>query len=247
MAAAPDEPAADVDDDSGQTRAGSAWTSSARQHSVSRFSSVVVDVDSTLSDVEGIDWLAALRGNEVEQWSADLTTQAMAGGIPIEAVYGQRMGVVKPTRAEIEQLAEVYVERIAAGAVETIAELHDHAVEVVMVSGGLREAILPLARKLKIPEQRVHAVSVFFSADGEYAGFDNRSPFTQQMGKRSAVEKMNLRQPVLAVGDGITDAEMKEVVEAFAAFTAFKRRAPVIELADYVIESFDQLRHLVLE
>jgi phosphoserine phosphatase len=214
---------------------------------VSRFSSVVLDVDSTLSDVEGIDWLAALRGNEVEQWSAALTAQAMAGGIPIEAVYGQRMGVVKPTRAEVEQLAEVYVERMASEAVETVAELHDHGVEVVMVSGGLREAILPLARKLSIPEQRVHAVSVFFSADGEYAGFDHHSPFAQQMGKRSAVEKMNLRRPVLAVGDGITDAEMKEVVEGFAAFTAFKRRAPVIEVADYVIESFDQLRHLVLE
>lgn len=214
---------------------------------MSRFSSVVLDVDSTLSDVEGIDWLAALRGDEVEQWSASLTAQAMAGGIPIEGVYAQRMGVVKPTRAEIERLAAVYLERIAVGAAETVAELREHDVEVVMVSGGLREAILPLARKLNIPEQSVHAVSVFFSADGQYAGFDSRSPFTRQLGKRSAVEKMNLRRPVLAVGDGMTDAEMKGAVEGFGAFTAFKRRAPVIELADYVIESFDQLRHLVLE
>lgn len=214
---------------------------------MSRFSSVVLDVDSTLSDVEGIDWLAALRGNEVEQWSADLTAQAMAGNIPIEAVYAQRMGVVKPTRPEIDRLAEVYLERIADGAVETVAQLRHHGVEVVMVSGGLREAMLPLAKKLGIAEQKVHAVSVFFSASGEYAGFDNRSPFAQQMGKRSAVEKMSLLRPVLAVGDGITDAEMKEAVDGFAAFTAFKRRPPVVELADYVIESFDQLRHLVLE
>jgi phosphoserine phosphatase len=214
---------------------------------VSRFASVVLDVDSTLSDVEGIDWLAALRGDEVEQWSASLTAQAMAGAIPIEAVYAQRMDVVKPTRADIDGLAQEYLERMAAGALETIAELRRQEVDVVMVSGGLREAILPLAKKLGIPEQRVHAVSVFFSAEGEYAGFDNRSPFTRQMGKRSAIEKMNLRRPVLAVGDGMTDAEMKEVVEGFAAFTAFKSRAPVIELADYVIESFDQLRHLVLE
>jgi phosphoserine phosphatase len=214
---------------------------------VSRFSSIVLDVDSTLCDVEGIDWLAGLRGNEVKEWSASLTAQAMAGGIPIEAVYAQRMGVVKPTRAEIDELAEVYLDRIAAGALETLTELREHDVETVMVSGGLREAILPLAEKLSIPEQSVHAVSVFFSEDGRYAGFDSRSPFTQQMGKRSAVEKLKLRRPVLAVGDGMTDAEMKGVVDGFAAFTAFKRRGPVIELADYVIESFDQLRHLVLE
>jgi phosphoserine phosphatase len=163
---------------------------------VSRFSSIVLDVDSTLCDVEGIDWLAGLRGNEVKEWSASLTAQAMAGGIPIEAVYAQRMGVVKPTRAEIDELAEVYLDRIAAGALETLTELREHDVETVMVSGGLREAILPLAEKLNIPEQRVHAVSVFFSEDGQYAGFDSRSPFTQQMGKRSAVEKFNLRRPL---------------------------------------------------
>ncbi len=214
---------------------------------MNRFSSVVLDVDSTLSDVEGIDWLAALRGSEVEEWSASLTARAMAGELPIEAVYGERMGIVKPTRAEIAELAEVYLDRIAAGARETVADLSDRGVEMVMVSGGLREAILPLARELRIPEQRVYAVPVFFSNDGTYAGFDARSLFTQQTGKRSAVENMDLRGPVLAVGDGMTDAEMKPVVDGFAAFTAFRRRPPVIELADYVIESFDQLRKLVLE
>jgi phosphoserine phosphatase len=214
---------------------------------VTRFSSVVIDVDSTLSNIEGIDWLAALRGAEVEEWSAELTAKAMAGGLPIESVYAERMAVVKPTRYEIEQLGKVYLECIAFGARETLAELSENNVEVVMVSGGLREAIIPLARELRVPEQRVHAVSVFFSENGDYAGFDERSPFTKQTGKRSVVEKMGLRGPVLAVGDGMTDAEMKPVVDGFAAFTGFKHRAPVVELADYVIESFDQLRNLVLE
>ena len=58
---------------------------------MTRFNSVVLDVDSTLSGVEGIDWLAALRGPEVEAWSAALTARAMEGLIPIEAVYGERM------------------------------------------------------------------------------------------------------------------------------------------------------------
>ena len=38
-----------------------------------RFNSVIFDVDSTLSGIEGIDWLANLRGNEVAEWSATLT------------------------------------------------------------------------------------------------------------------------------------------------------------------------------
>jgi phosphoserine phosphatase len=214
---------------------------------VTRFNSVVLDVDSTLSDVEGIDWLASRRGAEVEAWSAALTAQAMDGAIPIEVVYGERMRVVKPSLSEIRELGAVYLERVAVGARETLAELREHDVELVMVSGGLREAILPLATELGVREQRVYAVSVFFKANGEYAGFDERSLLTRQKGKRSAVKEMALKSPVLAVGDGMTDFEIRPVVDSFAVFTGFVKRDPVIERADYVIENFDQLRDLVLE
>jgi phosphoserine phosphatase len=214
---------------------------------VTRFKSVVLDVDSTLSGVEGIDWLAALRGPEVEAWSAALTARAMEGVIPIDAVYGERMRVVKPSLAEIQELSAVYLDRIAARARETLAELREHGVELVMVSGGLRESILPLAKELGVPEDRVHAVSVFFDKDGEYSGFEESSLMTRQNGKRTAVQKMALRGPVLAVGDGITDSEIKSAVDAFAAYTGFMKRDPVVERADYVIENFDQLRNLVLE
>ncbi len=214
---------------------------------MSRFNSIILDVDSTLSDVEGIDWLAAQRGAEIEAWSAGLTERAMQGDIPIEAVYGERMRIVKPTLPEIEKLAKIYIERMATRAVETIGELRANDVEVVMVSGGLRQAILPLARELGVGEENVYAVSVFFDQDGGYAGFDDASLLTRQSGKRTIVGQMDLKGPILAVGDGMTDCEIKSVVQGFAAFTAFTRREAVIELADYVIESFDQLRDLVLE
>jgi phosphoserine phosphatase len=214
---------------------------------VTRFNSVVLDVDSTLSGVEGIDWLASLRGAEVEAWSGSLTARAMEGVIPIETVYGERMGVVRPTLSEIQELSAVYIDRVAAGAREALAELREHDVELIMVSGGLREAILPLAKELGVREERVHAVSVFFGTDGEYTGFDERSPLTRQDGKRTTVKEMDLRGPVLAVGDGMTDCEIRSVVDSFAAFTGFMKRDPVIERADYVIENFGQLRALVLE
>jgi hypothetical protein len=58
---------------------------------------------------------------------------------------------------------------------------------------------------------------------------------------------MHLKGPILAVGDGMTDSEIKPVVQGFAAFTGFTRREPVIAQADFVIETFDQLRDLILE
>jgi phosphoserine phosphatase len=214
---------------------------------VSRFNSVVLDVDSTLSGIEGIDWLASLRGAEVKAWSAALTERAMEGKLPIEAVYSERMRAIKPALAEIEQLGRVYVERMAPRARETLTELRARGIELVMVSGGLREAILPLARELGVEEQRVHAVSVFFDEEGNYAGFEEQSLLTRQDGKRITVRDMGLRGPILAVGDGMTDCEIREVVEGFAAFTGFLRREPVVQRADFVIENFDQLRKLILE
>jgi phosphoserine phosphatase len=200
-----------------------------------------------LSGVEGIDWLASLRGAEVEAWSGSLTARAMEGLIPIEAVYGERMGIVRPTLSEIQELSAIYIDHLAPGAREALAELRDQDVELILVSGGLREAILPLAKELGIREKQVHAVSVFFDRDGEYAGFDERSLMTRQNGKRATVKEMALKGPVLAVGDGMTDCEIRPVVDGFAAFTGFMKRDPVVERADYVIENFDQLRSLVLE
>jgi phosphoserine phosphatase len=214
---------------------------------VTRFNSVVLDVDSTLSGVEGIDWLAALRGAEIKAWSAELTERAMEGKLSIEAVYSERMRAVKPAMTEIEQLGRVYIERVAPHARETLIELRARGIDLIVVSGGLREAILPLARALGVDEQRVHAVSVYFDEDGNYAGFDERSLLTRQDGKRTTVRDMALRGPILAVGDGMTDCEIRPVVDSFAAFTGFMRRGPVVQRADFVIENFDQLRDLILE
>jgi phosphoserine phosphatase len=213
---------------------------------VTRFSSVVFDVDSTLSGIEGIDWLAARRGPEVQAWSAELTERAMSGEIPIETVYGERMGKVRPTRSEIEELGRIYIERMAHGARELFADFHEQGIETVLVSGGLLEAIAPLATALGVGDAHVHAVSVYFDSDGDYAGFDQSSPMTRQDGKRLVVGKMGLKAPVLAVGDGVTDLEMRPAVDAFAAFIGFTRRPPVVARADFIIENFDQLRTLVL-
>ena len=214
---------------------------------MSRFNSVVLDVDSTLSGIEGIDWLAMQRGNEVAEWSAALTERAMRGEIPIEDVYGERMRTVRPSLGEIQRLGREYVDRIAPQARTTLSALKAANVRIAMVSGGLREAILPLAAVLGVGDSSVYAVSVFFDERGNYEGFDEASPLTRQAGKKTTVLKMGLKGPILAVGDGMTDCEMKSVVDSFAAFTGFTRREPVIARADFVIENFDQLRELVLQ
>ena len=117
---------------------------------------------------------------------------------------------------------------------------------VVLVSGGVREAIIPVALRLGIPATDVHAVAVHFAADGTYAGFDTMSPLATAAGKRAVAESLQLPRRILAMGDGATDLAMRPAVDAFAAFTGFVRRAPVAEQADAIVASFDQLVELVL-
>lgn len=210
------------------------------------FASVVLDVDSTLCGIEGIDWLADLRGSEVGAKVTELTDQAMRGRIALERVYGERLALVRPTRDELGMLAQLYIASLAPGAARAVRRMREAGRRVVLVSGGLREAIVPVAEKLGLASADVHAVEMQFTADGEYAGFDERSPLATAVGKRTVVEALALPPRVLAVGDGATDLAIRPVVDAFAAFTGFVRRPAIVNDADLVVESFDQLTNLVL-
>lgn len=210
------------------------------------YASVILDVDSTLCGIEGIDWLAAMRGTLVADQVAQATARAMAGEITLDAVYGERLMLVKPSRTDVTALANAYSAAIAPGAVSAIKRMHDAGRRVVLVSGGLRDAILPVAARLEIAPGNVHAVAMRFDGDGAYQGFDVHSPLATSYGKCDVARSLGLPRRVLAVGDGATDLAMRPVVDVFAAFTGFTQREHVVQSADMVITSFDQLAEIVL-
>ena len=213
---------------------------------IPRFASVVVDVDSTLCGIEGIDWLARRRGAAVAREVARVTERAMAGEIPLDAIYGARLAVVRPTADEIAQLGRAYIDSLAPGAREAVFRMRGEGVVLAIVSGGIRQAIRPLARELGVGDERLQAVSLSFDERGAYAAYDTESPLTNQGGKKTVLAALGLPRPTLAVGDGATDAAMRESADAFAAFVGFVRREAVVRVADYVLSSFDELTRLVL-
>lgn len=214
------------------------------------FASVVIDVDSTLCGVEGIDFLAARRGPEVTARIVALTDRTMKGEIPLESIYGHRLTTIRPARADIAALAAEYQRTLAPGAADAIGAMRAAGVRVALVSGGIREAILPLALQLGFDADDVHAVSLRFDDTGNYLDFDRSSPLTTQPGKpvlvTALIEQGRLPQPVLAVGDGATDAKLAGVVTRFLAYTGFARRANVVAVADGEVASFAQLEQIVI-
>jgi phosphoserine phosphatase len=213
---------------------------------VTRFRSVVFDLDSTLSAIEGIDWLAALRSPALAAEVASLTGQAMSGSLPIDQLYGRRLELVHPSAKELALLAAAYQEAVVPGARETVARFRKAGVGMAIVSGGIREAILPFAKWLGFGGGDLHAVSVRHDLAGAYAGWDETSPLATPAGKGEVVQRLALAAPVLGVGDGSTDLAVKEAGAAFAAFTGVVRREAVVRQADHVVATFDELSTLVL-
>lgn len=198
-----------------------------------RFASVVFDCDSTLAAMEGIDELAGPHAEQV----ARLTESAMRGELPLEAVYGRRLELIRPSRAAVERLARQYLEMLVPEARQTVAALQSGGVAVYIVSGGLLPAVLAVSRALGVPDERVAAVAIRFDPNGDYAGFDSASPLTLQDGKRTVLEQWvpPIARPSLLVGDGATDLAARPAVDRFAAYAGVAARRPVMEAADVVL------------
>ncbi len=214
--------------------------------SPARFASVVLDVDSTLTSLEGIDWLASLRGDEVASEIAALTERAMAGEVSLESVYGARLAIIRPTRDEIALLARAYVREVQPGARALCAVLAASGSEVTLLSGGLRDAILPFAEYLDIPASRVHAVGVQYDADGRYASLDGVQTLATQRGKPATLYTLGLARPLVMVGDGATDAAVRGMTDTFIAYTGVSRRPAVVAVADAEARDYSELHDLLL-
>lgn len=210
------------------------------------YTTVVLDVDSTISGIEGIDWLAKRRGDLVARKVASLTDEAMRGVTPLERVYAARLAAIRPRRDEVDALSRAYVDALAPECVATVKRLQHAGVQVLLMSAGLRHALYRLALHLGIDNGDLHAVDIRFDALGAYAGFDDASPLATSAGKRALIERLPLTRPTLMVGDGSTDLAARPAVDAFAAYTGFVRREPVVQRADVVLDSFAQLGSLVL-
>lgn len=212
-----------------------------------RFRTVIFDCDSTLSAIEGIEELAHDHRQEIVR----LTEQAMAGLVPLEAVYGRRLELIRPSRAAVEALGEAYIAEAVPGAAETIRRLAREGVTVQILSGGLAPAVRIFAEFLRVPQERVAAVEIHFDADGSYSGFDQTSLLARAGGKRRWIEEHHagLPRPILLVGDGATDLEARPAVDCFAAFTGVVTRPEVVQAADVVLAglSLEDVLPLVLD
>lgn len=218
---------------------------------------VIFDCDSTLSSIEGIDELARLSTTEddVALNIAKLTKRAMEGDIPLEAVYDQRLGVVKPTQAQVRHIAKIYRQTVIPDAPALIEALQTLGTKVFIVSGGLVEPVRDFGVWLGVPFERIFAVDMEYDQLSgqwwrywEQSGGQNPranylsagpSPLTGSGGKNRIIEQIRAEHPgrALLVGDGLSDLEAGIAVDLFIGFGGAMYRQRVMEEAAIYIQT----------
>lgn len=169
---------------------------------------VVLDVDSTLTQDEGIDLLAAEVSDDVARDVAAITESAMRGELDFEESLRKRVAALQGTPESAVAAAARKV-RLSEGAKVLVDTLHAHGHLVGAVSGGFHSMIDPLAEDLGLDFHRANRLEV---ADGVLTGklvgplIDARAKGTtlQEWAQSAGISQ----ERTVAVGDGGNDVDM---------------------------------------
>lgn len=211
----------------------------------------VFDFDSTLVRIESLEALADLAldgaddGAAIRDEVGRLTDAAMAGEIGFGEALRRRLALLPLHRRHVEALAARVADELVPSVQRNLAFFRQHADRIVIVSGGFREIVAPVAARLGVAADRVLANDLVYDADGRVTGVDPANPLAEAGGKARAIDALAPSRPLVMVGDGWTDAEVRQAgaADRFYAFTEVVRRLPVIGAADAEVASIDELLH----
>jgi D-3-phosphoglycerate dehydrogenase / 2-oxoglutarate reductase len=213
----------------------------------------VFDFDSTLVQVESLPELARIslkhhperveRLREVERIT-ELTANgkmSMAEGIAL------RIELASAHRKHIDSLVRVLRRSLTPSVKRNRLFFRKCRNQIYVLSNGFREFIAPVFETLGLDSRHLFANTLIFDERGYVVGYDTRNPLIHQDGKARVLRSLQLAGECLVIGDGFSDVQIKEagLATRFYAFTENVRREPVVERADHVLPSLDELLYLL--
>ena len=207
---------------------------------------IIFDCDSTLSAIEGIDELAREKGAEIFSEVEALTNAAMNGEVPLDEVFARRLEIIQPDLATCQKIEQLYIDTVEPSAVETLSALKELGYTPMILSGGFKRLIEPLADFLGI--ERIEAVPLHLDENGNYVKFDNSYPTTYNGGKPEIIAKLKEEfspERIIMVGDGVSDLETKARVDLFVGYGKYTDREKVRKGADHFIYSLADLLEII--
>jgi phosphoserine phosphatase len=211
-----------------------------RHLSLKDFGLLVMDMDSTLINIECIDEIADMQG--LKSQVAAITEAAMRGEIDFAESLRRRVSLLKGL--DESSLQRVYDERLqpSPGAEAMLAKCKEHGIHTLLVSGGFVFFTERLKVRLGLDEAHANVLEII---DGKLTGKVLGDIVDAQAKAHFLVklrEKLGLkREQVIAMGDGANDLKMMAQAGISIAYHA----KPVVrEHASYAL-SFVGLDGLV--
>jgi phosphoserine phosphatase len=219
---------------------------SSSSHWFQNADAICFDVDSTVITTEAIDEFAKYLN--VGELVSEMTSKAMQGGLLFEDALAARLNLMRPTQSNLKDFLREHELCFTSCVEEFVKLLLSKGKSVYLISGGFEEMILPLAARLGLPPQNVHANRFLFGDHGEFVDFDRERPTSRSGGKRHVVAKIkreNHFHSLIMIGDGVTDLESRATdglgADFFVGFGGNQERQIVKENADLFVFSFQEL------
>jgi D-3-phosphoglycerate dehydrogenase len=209
----------------------------------------VIDFDSTFTQVEALDILGeiSLQGrpdrDERLQQIKDITDRGMDGGLSFRESLEQRINLLEAHKEHLPKLVEALKTKVSKSFHRNREFFENNRENIYILSNGFKDFIIPIVTEYGIKENHVFANTFEFNSSGAIVGFDKSNILSSNKGKPSQLKALNLQGEIFVVGDGYTDYEIKEagLADKFYAFTENVERLKVLQMADHIAPSFDEI------
>ncbi|WP_461450839.1 HAD-IB family phosphatase [Mucilaginibacter sp.] len=212
----------------------------------------IIDFDSTFTQVEALDELARISlknhpdREKIYQQIEDLTNASMEGRLSFTQSLEARVKLLQANRDHLKQLITHLKKKVSTSFSRNTIFFKNHQDEVLIVSGGFKEFIIPVVTEYHIKKENIYANTFVFDDEGNIIGYDRENHLSQEGGKVKLLKELNLPGEIFGIGDGYSDFQLKEsgMIKKFFAFTENIERKSVAEKADHITPSFDEFLYI---
>jgi phosphoserine phosphatase len=182
------------------------------------FTHLIFDVDSTLANIEGLDWLADKKG--LGDQVKTMTEAAMNGQVKMQDIFEKKVNLIAPSRFDMQLLGNYYTQQLVEDAADVITIFQTLDKQIHLVTGSFQPAIDILAQHLHLPSNHIFANPIIFKPDDSYDHIQPDHPLSNSGGKATIVQQILKKHPGYSVfvGDSVTDKETDQVVDQFIGY-----------------------------